>query len=102
MNELVYKSSNLNDGFAVFSEIYYPHGWNAYIDDKLTPHYQVDYTLRGLGVPSGEHTITFKFEPKVIQTGGYISIAGHLILVVLIIFGGWKLYKEETTKRSDG
>lgn len=102
MNELVYKSSNLNDGFAVFSEIYYPHGWNAYIDDKLTPHYQVDYTLRGLDVPSGEHTITFKFEPKVIQTGGYISIAGHLILVVLIIFGGWKLYKEETTKRSDG
>ncbi len=72
------------------------------MDGMLTSHYQVNYTLRGLDVPSGEHIITFKFEPKVIQTGSYISIAGHLILVVLLIFGGWKFYMEETSKRANG
>jgi len=90
MNELEYKSSNPYDGFAVFSEVYYPHGWNAYIDDKPVDHYQVNYTLRGLDVPAGEHIILFSFEPEVVKTGGYISIAGHLILVVLLVFGGWR------------
>src|SRR5690606_8403235 len=60
-NDLKYKSNNKNDGFAVFSEIYYAEGWNAYIDGKLTPHYRVDYVLRGLPIPKGTHTIEFKF-----------------------------------------
>lgn len=92
MNELEYKSANPYDGFAVFSEVYYPHGWNAYIDGELVEHYQVDYTLRGLEIPAGEHIILFKFEPKVVKTGGYISLAGHLIFAILLIFGGWKFY----------
>jgi hypothetical protein len=97
MNELVYKSSNENDGFAVFSEVYYPYGWQAFIDQKPVPHYQVDYTLRGLMIPSGEHEIRFKFEPKVIQTGSYVSLAGHFILAVFIVIGGWKFYNERKT-----
>jgi len=97
MNELVFKSSNENDGFAVFSEVYYPYGWQAFIDQKPVPHYQVDYTLRGLMVPSGEHEIRFKFEPKVIQTGSYVSLAGHFILAVFIVIGGWKFYNERKT-----
>ena len=92
MNQLEYKSSNPYDGFAVFSEVYYPHGWNAYIDGELVEHQQVNYILRGLDIPAGEHVIMFKFEPEVVKTGGYISIAGHLILVLLLVFGGWKFY----------
>ena len=103
MNELEYKSSNPNLGFAVFSEIYYPLGWNAYIDEKRVPHYQVDYSLRGLEVPAGDHVIRFKFEPKVVKTGGYVSIAGHLILIVLLLLGGWKFYnslKEDSSSNA--
>lgn len=86
-NDLKYKSNNKNDGFAVFSEIYYAEGWNAYIDGKLTPHYRVDYVLRGLPIPKGTHTIEFKFEPQVIQTGSSIALASSILLALLIIGG---------------
>jgi len=102
MNELVYESSNPYEGFAVFSEVYYPHGWNAYIDDERVAHLQVDYTLRGLTIPKGKHTITFKFEPNVVQTGGYISLAGHLVFVALLLFGGFKAYNTSKAVRTNG
>lgn len=86
-NYIKYASQNSNDGFAVFSEIYYPYGWNAYIDGKLTPHYEVNYVLRGMNIPAGKHTIEFKFEPQVVQTGGTISLIS-CILMVLLIGGG--------------
>ncbi|MEI2707655.1 MAG: YfhO family protein [Chitinophagaceae bacterium] len=64
-NDVVtYKSKATSTQFAVFSEIYYDKGWNAYIDGKLTPYAKVNYVLRGMPIPSGEHEIVFKFEPK--------------------------------------
>lgn len=86
-NYLKYQSNNTNDGFAVFSEIYYADGWNAYIDGKLTPHHRVNYVLRALQIPKGKHTIEFKFEPKVIETGSKIALASSILLGVLIIGG---------------
>jgi hypothetical protein len=86
-NYLKYQSNNSNDGFAVFSEIYYADGWNAYIDGNLTPHHRVNYVLRALQIPKGKHTIEFKFEPKVIETGSKIALAGSITLGLLIIGG---------------
>ncbi|WP_046755533.1 YfhO family protein [Kordia jejudonensis] len=82
---LSYKTANKNAGFAVFSEIHYPHGWNAYIDGKLVPHYRVNYVLRALEVPAGTHTVDFKFEPNVVSKGIAISLTSTIILVLLII-----------------
>ncbi len=84
-NHLIYSSNSTNESFAVFSEMYYANGWNAYIDGKLTPHYRVDYTLRGLRVPAGKHTIDFKFEPKVIQTGSKVVLSSTILLGLLIM-----------------
>lgn len=84
---LTYKSENEEHGFAVFSEIHYPHGWNAYIDGKLEPHYRVNYILRGMEVPAGKHTIEFKFEPTVVQKGISISLTSSIILFLLILGG---------------
>ena len=84
---LKYKSSNTNDGFAVFSEMYYPSGWDVYIDGKPEPHFKVDYALRGLKVPGGNHEIEFKFEPQVIEKGSKIALAAN-ILLGLIVLGG--------------
>ena len=90
-NYLKYKSINKNDGFAVFSEVYYPKGWKTIIDGKEASHIRVNYLLRGMEVPDGEHIIEFKFEPDVIQTGSMIALAGS-ILVGLLLLGG--LYYE--------
>ena len=83
-NELVYKSNNSNKGFAVFSEMYYP-GWKAYIDGKASEILQVNYTLRGLVVPEGDHEIKFKFEPQVVQTGSLITLSSSILFVLVVI-----------------
>lgn len=92
-NELKYTSNNANDGFAVFSEMYYKNGWNAYVDGKLQEHYRVDYALRGLPIAAGKHQIDFKFEPQVIQTGGTISLISFI--GILIVLGGGIYYEKK-------
>ena len=54
------ESSAKKDQLAVFSEIYYPKGWNAYVDGQLTEHINADYVLRAMKVPAGNHKIEFK------------------------------------------
>ncbi|RXG28963.1 YfhO family protein [Leeuwenhoekiella palythoae] len=86
-NYLKYQSSAQEAKLAVFSEVYYPDGWNVYIDGKPSTYFKADYILRAMMVPEGEHTIEFKFEPQVVKTGSTISLASN-ILLILIIFGG--------------
>ena len=85
-NELVYSYANSSPKMAVFSEVYYPLGWNAYINGKLVPHYRVNYLLRSLLVPAGEGEIIFKFEPSVVQLGSTISLAGNAIFFGALFF----------------
>ncbi len=80
-NRLDYRYKTKNTGLAVFSEIYYPEGWNAYIDGKPAPHFRVDYVLRSMVLPAGEHDLVFKFEPKVYFMGEKISLISSLILI---------------------
>ncbi|WP_158605998.1 YfhO family protein [Taibaiella sp. KBW10] len=83
--ELHYESNNNNDGFAVFSEIYYPENWKAYIDGKETPIYCVNYVLRGIKVPAGKHKIDFKYNDPVIKAGEQINTIGSILLTLLIV-----------------
>ncbi len=100
-NYLKYTSNNTNEGLAVFSEIYYPQGWNAYIDGKLTPHFRANFTLRAMVIPAGKHVIEFKFEPQVVKTGGHIALASS-IGMLLLIGGGYYIErrKRETDNRN--
>jgi LPXTG-motif cell wall-anchored protein len=86
-NYLKYTSNNPNAGLAVFSEVYYPQGWNAYIDGKPVAHFEANYTLRALVVPAGKHTIEFKFEPQVVKTGSTIALISAIIMLALIGVG---------------
>lgn len=86
-NALVYESEAKEKGFAVFSEIYYPKGWNAYIDGTLTPHTCVDYILRGMEIPAGKHKIEFKFEPQIYKTGNTIALIGSILLLLAVAAG---------------
>lgn len=99
-NYLKYQSNNRHNGFAVFSEIYYEHGWKSFIDGAEVPHYRVDYVLRGMEIPKGNHTIEFKFEPQVIKTGSTIALASS-ILFGLLVLGGLFLRMQESRRSKD-
>ena len=86
-NDLKYTSVNTNEGLAVFSEMYYKNGWNAYIDGKKVAHLQADYVLRALPIPAGKHSIEFKFEPQVVQTGSTITLVSSVGILLLLIGG---------------
>jgi Bacterial membrane protein YfhO len=86
-NELSYQTESDQDQFAVFSEIYYPNGWNASIDGKKANHICVDYLLRGMEIPAGKHTVIFRYEPETYSRGNSISLIGS-ILVLFIFVGG--------------
>jgi len=86
-NYIKYVSTNTKDGLAVFSEMYYANGWNAFIDGKKTDHFRTDYVLRGMIIPAGKHTIEFKFEPEVIKKGSMITLASSVGMLFLIVGG---------------
>ncbi len=92
-NELVYKSNTSGEKLAVFSEIYYPAGWKSFIDGNETPHFRVNYVLRGLVIPEGQHEIRFKFEPASYTTGTSISYASSGIYILLIIAYLYKSFR---------
>ena len=97
-NHLIYESNSESASLAVFSEMYYEHGWNAYIDGILHPHFKVNYVLRAMELPSGRHKIEFKFEPEVIETGSKITIASSALLL-LILLGGTIFTYRKSAKR---
>jgi hypothetical protein len=82
-----YSSNNKNDGFAVFSEMYYKNGWNATVDGKAAEIVRVDYALRGLNIPAGKHTIEFRFEPQVVKTGSTIALVSSIGMLLLLVGG---------------
>jgi hypothetical protein len=93
-NHLRYKTKSQTDQVAVFSEIYYPAGWEAYIDGKKTEYYNADYILRALKVPAGEHSVEFKFEPKSYFNGELIAKASSVLLLLLVLgMFGMEIYK---------
>ncbi len=85
--------------FAVFSEIYYPVGWNAYIDGKKTDYYNVNYILRGLSVPAGKHAVKFVFEPASVKSGTSIMFMSS-IAILLIFVGGLFMAWRQSRKTS--
>ncbi len=82
-NELEFKSKSRTPQLAVFSEIYYPHGWKMFVDEKEVPYIKADYLLRAVHVPAGNHTIRMIFEPEVIKKGKWISLLCFGLLIVL-------------------
>lgn len=98
-----YKSNAASDQLAVFSEIYYPHGWEATIDGNPVEHFRTDWTLRGMIVPAGEHLIEFKFLPKTyiaaLRIGSVSSLLILLLLLGAIGWTCWNYYKKSLIKK---
>jgi hypothetical protein len=91
-----YQSQSATNGLAVFSEVYYPKGWRAFIDGKEAPILRANYVLRALELPAGNHTIEFKFEPKPYVVGNKITFASSwVVLLVMLGCVGMTIRKQE-------
>ena len=89
-NHLIYDVNVDEVSFAVFSEIFYDKGWNAYINGELNAHYRVNYVLRGMNLPKGEYQVEFKFEPQSVAIGSSISLVCSCLIYLLLAFVGFK------------
>jgi hypothetical protein len=92
-NLLTYKAELSSERVAVFSEIYYKYGWKAFIDDKPADHFRANYVLRGMTLPAGSHTVTFRFEPESYRTGNRVSLAGSVLLLAFLLLAAFPLLK---------
>lgn len=85
-DHITYKSiSNSSENLAVFSEIYYPDGWVAKIDGVEAEILRVDYLLRGLRIPAGEHEISFEFSPSTVRTTERIAYISVILLCISFV-----------------
>jgi hypothetical protein len=82
-----YSFNSTKPQFAVLSEVYYPYGWNAYVDGKKTEYCRTDYVLRGLSIPAGQHAVKFIFEPASYKKGLQISYISSFLILILFLGG---------------
>ncbi|MDZ4182378.1 MAG: hypothetical protein U1B83_05835 [Candidatus Cloacimonadaceae bacterium] len=94
MHELGYELSTDKDAFLVLSEVYYPAGWKAYLDETEIPIHAANYVLRGLKIPAGKHQLRLVFAPDSYKRGVRFSLAGLLISLLALLGGlGWTYLK---------
>lgn len=95
---VTYQSNSTLEMPAVFSEVYYSEGWNAYIDGKKTDYAKVNYVLRGMMIPAGKHTIEFRFEPESFKLGWRITGISSIIIALLCVIAVFFSLKHERKK----
>ena len=90
-SHISYNFESLSEQLIVFSEIYYPSGWQVYLNGEKTNYFDINYLLRGMVVPKGDHLIEFHFSPKIVKTGINIRIITIIITFSIIAL---MLYRE--------
>ena len=98
-NHLTYESNSSAEELAMFSEIYYDDGWNAYVDGTLSPYFRADYVLRGMRIPAGKHTIEFKFEPNTYAMGEKISYASSSAVILWLLASVWISFRKKDEEK---
>lgn len=94
-DHLTYEYSSGRDALAVFSEMWYEKGWNAYVDGEKIPYFRADYILRAAQLPGGNHKLEFKFEPSSYYTGETISLIASILLLLSL---GYAIFLEVKRK----
>jgi hypothetical protein len=97
-NKITIEAYTDKPSLLVLSEIYYPHGWNAFVDGKETEIYKTNYILRSVAVPAGRHKVEFVFEPKEFELGIWVSTVSFFGVTGLMIFSLVQVFAK--TKKS--
>ena len=84
-NHLVYETTNENDGIAIFSEIYYPDGWQVTIDGQPATLARANYILRALHLPAGKHVVEMRFDPQSLHLTEGIAYGALVLLLIGVI-----------------
>ena len=101
-NHLTYKSHSANGGLAVFSEVYFPWGWNVTIDGKPAEMGRVNYILRALQLPAGDHEIDFKYAPaEVKKTQSWATVAVIAIYILLLLALNYAIFGKKLFKKGE-
>ena len=92
-NHLVYEFSARKEQVAIFSEVYYDKGWNAYVNGDKVQYFRANYLLRAMQLKPGAYEIEFKFEPKSYSIGNTIALTSSILLILsfiayFLLFGG--------------
>ncbi len=97
-NHLIYNFNSKTDQVAVFSEIYYDKGWNAYINGKLVPYFRANYLLRAMPLKAGNYEVEFRFEPKSYSVGNTIALTSSVLLILAIVaYALWQWKNSKST-----
>lgn len=83
---VVVKAAMSHPGVLVLDDTYYP-GWTATVDGHAAPVNQVDYVLRGVVLPPGSHTVTFRYQPLSWRIGWIISLLTLVVMATTTIIG---------------
>ena len=97
-NRLVYETDNSGDAVAVFSEIYYPDGWQVSIDGQPAPLGRADYILRALHIPAGKHTVEMRFDPQSLHVTEGIAYTALALMVIGVIAIVWRTQRQKKQK----
>ena len=86
-NELRYHYSISSPEMAVFSEVYFPEGWHAWIEDtgEDVPVFRADWILRGAVLPAGEHDLIMRYDPKAVSVSATVARSSSLFLIVILL-----------------
>jgi len=98
-NKMVYEVNVNEKQLAVFSEIYYPHGWKVYVDGVEHEILKVDYLLRGLEIGKGKHKVEFIYDLPMYKTAGIMAVSGTFVLFLIF---GWVVFTCMKGKGKEG
>lgn len=90
---ITFKVRSAANQLLVVSEVYYPE-WKAYLDGKEIPIYQINYLLRGVVIPTGEHKLEMKYESKSFETGRTLSLSFNIIVTIMLAMGLYLEFKK--------
>lgn len=84
-DRLTYRVKSANGGVAVFSEVYFPWGWEVTVDGTSVPLGRVDYLLRAVRVPAGAHDIVMTYRPESVRVTGIVSMASVIVIYLSVL-----------------
>ena len=84
------RTESAHDALLVLSDTHYP-GWRATVDGRTAAIHRVDYILRGVSVPAGEHKVDFRYEPASWRAGAIVTVATFLALLLVLVGPRWQV-----------